>query len=102
MSNTGETAPEGGPKLLPMGAESAFGANNYEKKMEQMEKMEEEMFTMDNVMEVGSFFRKFVREDVPKGAVMAFKNFKSSVTPSFIKRMNNRKIHLKYVEEADL
>jgi hypothetical protein len=83
------------------GPESSFGANNYEKKLEQMEKMDDEMFTMDNVMELGNFLTKFVREDVPKGAVNVFKNLKTSVTPAFIKRMNSRKIHLKHVEDAD-
>lgn len=107
MNSQGDTNTPGGsegraPALMPMGAESNFGANNYEKKMEQMEKMDEEMFTMDNMMEIGSYLKKFVKEDVPKGAVKAFLNLKTSVTPAFIKRMNNRKIHLKYVDDADM
>lgn len=89
------------PTLAAMGSESNFGANNYEEKMQMMDKANDGRITMDNVVELGNVFKKLVTDDGPKKAIETLKAVKSAVTPGFIKRMNNKKIHIKYVEEAE-
>ncbi len=99
--NEQESQKVAAPALSAMGAESNFGANNYEEKMQMMDKMDDNRITVDNIVELGSIMKKLVTQDGPKKAVETFKAVKTAVTPGFIKRLNNRKIHVKYVEEAE-
>jgi hypothetical protein len=78
-----------------------FGENNYQKKAEMLDKEIENRIGLDDLLEVGTYFRKFVTQDIPKTANSTYKTVKSGLTPGFIKRMRRKKIHLKYAEERE-
>lgn len=88
-------------ELLPMGGEANFGTNNFDAKREVIDKLDDDLFTVDNVKELGSVLKKFVTSDVPRGARATLESVRWGLTPSFIKRLNQRKIHVQYLEDTD-
>ncbi len=65
------------------------------------EKMQETDMGFDDVAEIGNYFRDFVLKDLPKTAVNTFKAVKSGLTPGFINRMHQKRIHIKHVEDTN-
>ncbi len=80
---------------------SSFGVSNYEEKVANSEKLQEVDIGFEDVAEIGNYFRDLVLKDLPKTAMNTFKVVKSGLTPSFINRMNQKKIHMKYVEDTE-
>ena len=78
-----------------------FGENNFHQKAEMMEKEVENRIGLDDLLEAGTYLRKFVSQDLPKLSHSTYKAVKSGLTPGFIKRMRRKKVHLKYVDEKE-
>lgn len=82
--------------------ESSFGISNYEKKVEMSEKVNEnELDLTEAGVEFGTFVRDFITRDLPKSAVKTFTVMKNNLTPGFISRMNQKKIHIKHVADTE-
>lgn len=83
-------------------AESSFGVSNYEKKVEMSEKVKEnELDFAEASTEFGTFVRDFITRDLPQSAAKTFTVMKNNFTPGFISRMNQKKIHIKHVEDTE-
>jgi len=54
-----------------------------------------------NVDELKGLMVKLVQEDIPAAAKETFKTVVRGVTPGFIQRFQNRKIHVQDVEEKE-
>lgn len=88
--------------LRPAGEEvNNFGGNNYAQKAEMIDKEVDTRIALDDILELGTMAGKFFSQDLPKYSLSAYKTVKSSLTPDFIKRMNRKKIHIKYVQEKE-
>lgn len=75
----------------------------FKEKMEAIDKEIEvsNRIGLDDLLEAPYYIRKFLSEDAPKQANKAFKALKHGITPGFIRRMNRKKVHAKYVEERE-
>lgn len=51
--------------------------------------------------ELGTAVRKLFREDIPVAAKGALNNAVKSLTPGFIQRFQNKKIHVQEVEDKE-
>lgn len=80
---------------------TSFGVNNYQAKQKAVSDYYENTVTMENMEELGGVLRKLVREDIPAVARNTAKVVVSGLTPGFIKRFQNKKIHIKEVEERE-
>lgn len=90
--------------MKPKGPEDesgGFGVNNYEAKQKAVADYYENTVTMENLEEVGGLLRKLIREDIPAVARNTAKAVVVGLTPGFIKRFQNKKIHIKEVEERE-
>ena len=88
--------------LRPAGEElNNFDGSNYAQKAEMIQKEAEDRVGLDDILEAGTLIRKFFTQDLPKISATTYKTVKTTLTPDFIKRMNRKKIHIKYVQEKE-
>lgn len=76
----------------------AFGVNNFASKQQKMEEYYDNNMSAD---ELKLMMRKLVQEDIPAAAKETFKSVVRGVTPGFIQRFQNRKIHVQDVEDKE-
>lgn len=56
---------------------------------------------LEEVADVAGLVNKFLYKDLPNTVIGTYKDVKYSLTPSFIHRMNNKKIHAMIVESKE-
>lgn len=87
----------------PKGFEDAdpFGGSNLQAKQKYVDDNVQDGFNVEDMEELGTVMRKFFSEDLPTGTINALKGVASALTPGFIRRYKNTKIHAKEVEDRD-
>jgi hypothetical protein len=95
-SNSGFVATKGPPEV------DAFGGSNLEAKQKYVEDHYDGSLSIENLEELGDAMRKFFSEDLPAGTRSAMKSVKETLTPGFIRRFQNKKIHAQEVEDREL
>lgn len=76
----------------------AFGVNNFAAKQQKLDDYYDNTMNVD---ELKGLMVKLVQEDIPAAAKETFKTVVRGVTPGFIQRFQNRKIHVQDVEEKE-
>lgn len=79
----------------------AFGVNNFAAKQQQVDAYYDNNMTLENLDEVKAMMAKLFREDIPAAAKGTFNSVVKGVTPGFIQRFQNRKIHVQDVEDKE-
>ena len=78
-----------------------FSGSNLHAKQQYVDDHMPDGFNIEDMEELGTVMRKFFSEDLPTGTVNALKGVASALTPGFIRRYKNTKIHAKEVEDRD-
>ena len=77
-----------------------WGENNLQKKLLLMED-EKDNLNFDDLEEMGGALVQFFSKDLPVYTKAAFEGFKRGITPGFIVRMQNKKIHMKEANDKE-
>lgn len=76
----------------------AFGGSNLAAKQQYLDDNHlEDALSMENFEELGTAMRKFFSEGIPAG----LKSVKETLTPGFVRRFQNKKIHAQEVEDRE-
>lgn len=76
----------------------SYGVNRFKEKKEKADLDAEYAITVDDFSDG---FLKFLTKDLPSTAVSAYQEIKKGLTPPFIVRLNNRKIHAQIIQDAE-
>lgn len=94
-SNSGFAATKPPPEV------DAFGGSSLEAKQKFIEDNYDNTFSLENMEDLGTVMQKFFREDLPATTKKAFDTVTDALTPGFVRRFKNKKIHAKEVEDRD-
>ena len=78
-----------------------FGVSNFQAKKQAVDQYYENNITAENVNQAVGALRRFVGEDVPAVAKEYLGGVVAVLTPGFVKRFQDKKIHIKEVEDRE-